>query len=124
MARTIRPKVSAIPTWETPPLVTSSMTIAPVPAKTSAKVPRHSAASFFRHRDLHRRRLQADLVAPLLDLRPDFVANDPDLSEFCGFAALHLRRIGEAPMHSRRGAWENRTFLRAGFVAHRNDVGK
>ena len=28
---------------------------------------------------LHRRRLQADLVAPLLDLRPDFVANKADL---------------------------------------------
>src|SRR5437016_4805822 len=99
------------------------MTIAPVPAKTSAKVPRHSAASFFPIA-IHRRRLQADLVAPLLNLRPDFVANDPDLFEFCGLAALHLRRIGEAPMHSRRGAWENRTFLRAGLVAHRNDIGK
>src|SRR6266480_8031903 len=47
MARMIRPKVSAIPTWETPPPVTSSITIAPVPAKTRAKVPKHSPASFF-----------------------------------------------------------------------------
>src|SRR5438128_5959838 len=99
------------------------MTIAPVPAKTSAKVPRHSAASFFPIA-IHRRRLQADLVAPLLNLRPDFIANDPDLFEFCGFAALHLRRIGKAPMQSCRGARENRTFLRAGFVAHGNDVGE
>ena len=27
-------------------------------------------------------------------------------------------------MQAGRGAWKNRTFLRAGFVAHRNDVGE
>src|SRR6476660_9076844 len=124
MASTIRPKVSAIPTWETPPPLTSSMTIAPVPAKTSAEGPETFRREFLRHCDLHRRRLQADLVAPLLNLRPNFVANDPDLFEFCGFASLHLRWIREAPMHSCRGAWENRTFLRAGLVAHRDDVGE
>src|SRR5258708_3591511 len=94
------------------------------PRENERKSPETFSREFFPHRDLHRRRLQADLVAPPLNLRPDFVANDPDLFEFCGLAALHLRRIGEAPMHSRRGAWENRTFLRAGLVAHRNDVGK
>src|SRR6059058_2758774 len=108
MASTIRPNVSAIPTWETSPPVTSSMTIAPVPAKTSAKVPRHSAMSFLAI-DLRCRGLQADLFAPVLNFRPNFVANDPDLFEFCGLAALHLRRIGEAPMQSRRGSGEYRT---------------
>src|SRR4029079_6175462 len=81
------------------------------------------SGEFLCHRDLRGRRLQATLVAPLLNLRPDFVANDPDLFEFCGFASLHLRWIREAPMHSCRGAWGNRTFLRAGLVAHRDDVG-
>src|SRR6266480_4642202 len=81
------------------------------------------ASEFFRHPDLRCRRLQAHLFAPLLNLRPDFVANDPDLFEFCRFAALRLRRIGKAPMHSRRGAWENRTFLRGCFVADGNHPG-
>ena len=48
------------------------------------------SGEFLRHRDLCRHRLQADFVAPLLNLRPDFVANEPDLFEFCGVAALHL----------------------------------
>src|SRR5438874_4769793 len=123
MASTIRPNVSAIPTWETSPPVTSSMTIAPVPAKTSAKVPRHSAMSFLAI-DLRCRGLQADLFAPLLNLRPDLVANEPNLFEFCGFTALHLRRIREAPMQPCRGSRENGALLRAGLVAHANDIGE
>ena len=48
------------------------------------------SSEFFRHPDLHHRGLQTDFFAPLLNLRPDFVANDPDLFEFCGLAALHF----------------------------------
>src|SRR2546422_770254 len=47
MAMTIRPKVRAMPTWVTWPLETSSMTMAPVPAKTRAKAPRNSARGRF-----------------------------------------------------------------------------
>src|SRR6476469_7636133 len=94
------------------------------PRENEREGPETFSGEFLSHRDLRRYRLQADLVAPLLNLRPDFVANKPDLFEFCGFAASHLRWIGEAPMHSRRGARENRTFLRAGLVAHRDDVGE
>src|SRR6476620_3602676 len=94
------------------------------PRENEREGPETFSSKFFRHRNLHRRRLQTDFVAPLLNFRPDFVANKADLFEFRGFAALHLRRIWEAPMHSRRGAWENRTFLRAGLVAHHDDVGK
>src|ERR1700733_2297964 len=45
MAMTMRPKVREMPTWETAPEVRLSMTIAPVPAKTRAKVPMASAIS-------------------------------------------------------------------------------
>src|SRR5918994_1328205 len=41
----ISPKVIATPRWPTTPPVSASMTIAPVPAKTSAKVPTASAAN-------------------------------------------------------------------------------
>src|SRR5438874_6000557 len=82
------------------------------------------ASEFFRHLDLHRRGLQADLFAPLLNLRPDLVANEPNLFEFCGFTALHLRRIREAPMQPCRGSRENGALLRAGLVAHANDIGE
>ena len=37
------------------------------------------SSELFRHPDLRRRRLQADLFAPLLNLRPDFVPNKADL---------------------------------------------
>src|SRR5438105_15629178 len=84
-----------------------------------------TSSEFFRHPDLYcRRRWRADTFAPLLNLCPDLVANEADLFEFCGFAALHLRRIWEAPMQSFRWARENGTLLRAGFVAHRNNVGE
>src|SRR5215471_10496171 len=43
----MRPKVSAIPTWVMAPALTSLIMIAPVPAKTRAKVPNSSAQSFF-----------------------------------------------------------------------------
>ena len=46
MALTIRPKVSATPRWVIAPPLTSLITIAPVPANTSAKVPRNSAANW------------------------------------------------------------------------------
>src|SRR5262245_16777839 len=47
MASTTSPNTSATPTWVmVPPLVTFT-TIAPVPAKTSANVPRNSAAAVF-----------------------------------------------------------------------------
>jgi hypothetical protein len=38
IARTMSPKVSAIPAWLTAPLLAELMTIAPVPAKTRTKV--------------------------------------------------------------------------------------
>src|SRR5262249_1295743 len=43
----IRPKVSAIPTCVMAPWLTSLIMIAPVPAKTRAKVPNISAQTFF-----------------------------------------------------------------------------
>src|SRR5437868_1547242 len=46
MARTMSPNVKAMPTWVTAPLLTSLITMAPVPVKTRAKVPRNSAISF------------------------------------------------------------------------------
>ena len=60
------------------------------PRENEREGPETFSSEFLRHPDLHRRRLQADFVAPLLNLRPNFVANKPDLFEFCGFAALHL----------------------------------
>src|SRR5215203_2172871 len=41
----IKPKVSPMPTWLTPPSVIVLMMTAPVPAKTSPKVPTNSAAN-------------------------------------------------------------------------------
>lgn len=41
--KTIKPKVSAIPTWVISPPEAALMTMAPVPAKSSAKVPKASA---------------------------------------------------------------------------------
>src|SRR5437764_13643731 len=49
-----------------------------------------SASEFFRHPDLRCRRLQAHLLAPLLNLRPDVVANYPDLIASCGYDGLLL----------------------------------
>src|SRR5271155_1194006 len=46
MAMTMRPKVMAMPTWVTPPPVSLSMTMAPVPQKTRAKVPISSEMDF------------------------------------------------------------------------------
>ena len=43
----IRPNVIAIPTCVTAPLVTSLITIDPVPAKTKANVPKTSAKNAF-----------------------------------------------------------------------------
>ena len=60
------------------------------PRENEREGPETFSREFFRHRALRRRRLQADFVAPLLNLRPDFVANNANLFEFCGFAALHL----------------------------------
>src|SRR6266481_250862 len=47
MASTTSPNVRAIPTWDTAPLATSLMMMAPVPANTRQNVPKNSAASFF-----------------------------------------------------------------------------
>src|SRR5438093_3803209 len=47
MAITTSPNVSEIPTCVMPPPVAALMTIAPVPAKTRAKVPTISASSLF-----------------------------------------------------------------------------
>ena len=58
------------------------------PRENEREGPETFRNEFFCHPDL--RGLQADLVAPLLNLRPDFVTNDPDLFEFCGFTALHF----------------------------------
>ena len=60
------------------------------PRENEREGPETFSRKLFPHRDLHRRRLQTDFVAPLLNLRPDFVANKADLFEFCGVAALHL----------------------------------
>src|SRR4051794_17354809 len=68
MASTTRPNVRAAPTCDTAPPCTSLTTMAPVPAKTRAKVPKDSAgpcvASSPRlHReDLDARRVVVDVV--------------------------------------------------------------
>src|SRR5437764_7802124 len=100
MARTIRPKVSAIPTWETPPPRDFVNHDRAGPGEDQGEGTKTFGSEFFRHPDLHCRGLQANFFAPLLNLRPDFVANDPDLFEFCDGAALRLRRIWEAPVQS------------------------
>src|SRR4029077_6361713 len=58
------------------------------PREHEREGPETFSREFFRHRALRRRRLQADFVAPLLNLCPYFVANDPDLFEFWVLLAL------------------------------------
>jgi hypothetical protein len=68
------------------------------PCEYQREGPEAFSSEPLRHHDLHRRRLQADLVAPLLNFGPDFVANKADLFKLCDFAPLHVRRIWETPM--------------------------
>ena len=56
------------------------------PRENQRECPEAFSRESFRHPDL--RGLEAGLFAPLLDLRPDFVANKADLFELYGFAAL------------------------------------
>jgi hypothetical protein len=51
MASTINPNVIETPTWVTAPPDTWSITIAPVPQNTNAKVPMSSAIPFFINRN-------------------------------------------------------------------------
>src|ERR1043165_7612059 len=81
--------------------------MAPVPANTSANVPMNSAAYFF---------------TPLLDLRPDIIADRPGLLQAFFMAAGCLRRIRKWPVQPRCDSWKNWAALRLAFAAYRDHV--
>ena len=65
-----------------------------------------------------------DLIAPLLNLFPNDVANLADALQTLFVSAGQCRRIGKAPMNPLRDAWEDRASLRTGTIADRDDVGE
>src|SRR5438552_507331 len=115
IARTIRPKVSATPTCVTAPPVVSSITIAPVPAKTRANVPMNSAARFFTlcsRRSVLRRpnRSCTDLIADATYSLQLFLVR-----------AREFGRIVKRPVQASSDARKNRTTFSLGFAANRHD---
>lgn len=68
--------------------------------------------------------VQANRVAPLLNLQPDTVPNRSDGFHALIMGACDFRRIGEAPLEPLRHANKNRTTFRAGSIANSDDMGK
>src|ERR1700716_2570997 len=65
---------------------------------------------------------EADFFAPRFDLCADFVPDLPDARYFFLVGSRQRRGIGKAPVHTLGDAGENRTALRARFVANGDDM--
>src|SRR5438067_11434847 len=114
IASTIRPNVSATPTCVTAPPVVSSITIAPVTAKTRANVPMNSAARRF-------------TLCPQRNVlrRTNRSWRESHRERYAFLQALLVRagefgRIVQRPVQSAGDSWNNRTTFTFGFATHRH----
>src|SRR5258706_8391697 len=97
---TMRPNVTAMPACVIAPLLTSLMTIAPVPAKTSAAVPKSSARKTRRIVLVRGVANARDILAPDGHPGGDGVAHVARLLELFRVDAVELRGIGKTPVQA------------------------
>ena len=68
--------------------------------------------------------LGADLRAPILNRRPNFISNLPRPDQLLVVGAGNLRWIGKAPVQAFGWSGKDWTLLSTGFVTHSDDVSK